>query len=38
MSGAALTFTFDGKTYAARPGQTLAAALLDNGVAVVARS
>ncbi|WP_179562760.1 2Fe-2S iron-sulfur cluster-binding protein [Sphingomonas sp. R3G8C] len=38
MNGETLHFTFDGKRYTARAGQTLAAALLDNGVAVVARS
>lgn len=31
-------FTFDGKEYAARPGDTLAAALLANGVGLIARS
>ena len=36
--GATLRFTFDGKTYFARPGDTLAAALLANGVALVGRS
>ena len=35
---ATLAFTFDGKPYLARPGDTLAAALLANGVRVVARS
>ncbi|WP_421838466.1 2Fe-2S iron-sulfur cluster-binding protein [Novosphingobium sp.] len=46
MSGPARTktgeetipFTFDGTTYHARPGDTLAAALLANGVGLVARS
>ncbi|MFM9977108.1 MAG: 2Fe-2S iron-sulfur cluster-binding protein [Sphingomonadaceae bacterium] len=33
-----LRFTFDGATYFARPGDTLAAALLANGVTLVARS
>lgn len=36
--GATLRFTFDGKTYYARPGDTLAAALLANGIALVGRS
>jgi len=31
-------FTFDGKRYAAQPGDTLAAALIANGVRLVARS
>ena len=35
---ATLGFTFDGKSYLARPGDTLAAALLANGISVVARS
>ena len=35
---ASLRFTFDGKSYLAQPGDTLAAALLANGVRVVARS
>ncbi|MFD2783412.1 2Fe-2S iron-sulfur cluster-binding protein [Novosphingobium pokkalii] len=38
MSGETARFTFDGKSYTAQAGQTLAAALLANGVAVVARS
>ena len=38
MSEGPAHFTFDGQRLAARPGQTLAAALLDNGIAVVARS
>lgn len=38
MSGETVRFTFDGKSYTAQAGQTLAAALLANGVAVVARS
>ncbi|WP_408589890.1 2Fe-2S iron-sulfur cluster-binding protein [Novosphingobium sp.] len=33
-----IRFTFDGKEYLARPGDTLAAALLANGVGLVARS
>ncbi|MFM9852855.1 MAG: FAD-dependent oxidoreductase [Sphingomonadaceae bacterium] len=33
-----ITFTFDGKTYQARDGDTLAAALLRNGVGLVGRS
>ncbi len=33
-----LKFTFDGRSYTAHPGDTLAAALLANGVRVVARS
>ncbi len=37
-TGATLRFTFDGKRYLARPGDTLAAALLANGVALVGRS
>ena len=36
--GASLAFTFDGKSYAARPGDTLAAALLANGVSLIGRS
>lgn len=36
--GATMRFTFDGKIYFARPGDTLAAALLANGVALVGRS
>ncbi len=35
---ATLTFTFDGKAYRAVPGETLAAALLANGVKLVGRS
>ena len=35
---AALRFSFDGKEYRAQPGDTLAAALLANGVRVFARS
>jgi len=35
---ATLRFTFDGRAYTARPGETLAAALLANGVSLVARS
>jgi len=33
-----ISFTFDGTTYRARPGDTLAAALLANGVGLVGRS
>ncbi|WP_170574610.1 2Fe-2S iron-sulfur cluster-binding protein [Ruegeria atlantica] len=33
-----LSFTFDGKPYTARPGDTLAAALLASGVSIVGRS
>uniref|UniRef100_UPI002601B0AD 2Fe-2S iron-sulfur cluster-binding protein n=1 Tax=Novosphingobium sp. TaxID=1874826 RepID=UPI002601B0AD len=33
-----ISFTFDGTTYQARPGDTLAAALLANGIGLVARS
>ncbi|WP_333836379.1 2Fe-2S iron-sulfur cluster-binding protein [Novosphingobium sp.] len=33
-----LTFHFDGKAYRARPGDTLAAALLANGITLVGRS
>jgi glycine cleavage system aminomethyltransferase T/NADPH-dependent 2,4-dienoyl-CoA reductase/sulfur reductase-like enzyme len=36
--GETLTFTFDGVSYKARPGDTLAAALLANGVGLVGRS
>ena len=36
--GAAINFTFDGKAYRARAGDTLAAALLANGVGLVGRS
>ena len=35
---ATLSFTFDGRAMTARPGETLAAALLANGVRVVGRS
>jgi len=38
MSAATINFTFDGRALKARPGQTLAAALLDNGIKLVARS
>lgn len=38
MTGAPLTFTFDGKSYTAELGDTLAAALLRNGVHLVGRS
>jgi sarcosine oxidase subunit alpha len=34
----AINFTFDGRALKARPGQTLAAALLDNGIKLVGRS
>ena len=33
-----LRFSFDGAVYYARPGDTLAAALLANGVSLIARS
>ena len=33
-----ISFTFDGTTYQARPGDTLAAALLANGIGLVGRS
>jgi methylglutamate dehydrogenase subunit C len=33
-----ISFTFDGKAYQAQPGDTLAAALLRNGIGLVARS
>ena len=33
-----IDFTFDGKTYQAQPGDTLAAALLRNGIGLVGRS
>ncbi|MBS0254897.1 MAG: (2Fe-2S)-binding protein [Proteobacteria bacterium] len=36
--GATIGFTFDGTRYLARPGETLAAALLANGVRLVGRS
>ena len=36
--GATIAFTFDGKPMLARPGETLAAALLANGVRLVGRS
>ena len=36
--GECVTFTFEGRTLAARRGQTVAAALLDNGVRILARS
>lgn len=38
LDGATINFTFDGKAYQARPGDTLAAALLANGVHLVGRS
>ena len=37
-SGAPLAFTFDGRAYEGREGDTLASALLANGVRVVGRS
>ena len=36
--GETLSFTFDGKPYRARAGDTLAAALLANGIGLVGRS
>jgi NADPH-dependent 2,4-dienoyl-CoA reductase/sulfur reductase-like enzyme len=36
--GESLSFTFDGKSYRARAGDTLAAALLANGIGLVGRS
>jgi len=33
-----LSFSFDGKTYSGHPGDTLASALLANGVRLVGRS
>ncbi len=38
MIRAVITFTFDGKAYQARAGDTLAAALLRNGIGLVGRS
>ena len=38
MSGPMINFTFDGKAYQAQPGDTLAAALLRNGIGLVGRS
>jgi methylglutamate dehydrogenase subunit C len=38
VNGPMIRFTFDGKTYQAREGDTLAAALLRNGVGLVGRS
>ena len=38
MSGLLINFTFDGRTLTAKPGQTLAAALLNNGIKLVGRS
>ncbi len=38
MTGPTITFTFDGKAYQAREGDTLAAALLRSGVGLVGRS
>lgn len=37
-AGEAIPFTFDGKAYLAREGDTLAAALLANGIGLVGRS
>ncbi len=37
-AGDTISFTFDSKAYRARAGDTLAAALLANGVGLVARS
>ena len=36
--GRALAFSFDGRSYVGRPGDTLASALLANGVHLVGRS
>ncbi len=36
--GETIGFTFDGRTYRARPGDTLAAALLANGIGLIGRS
>ncbi|WP_028957965.1 sarcosine oxidase subunit alpha family protein [Sulfitobacter sp. 20_GPM-1509m] len=36
--GTSLSFTFDGKTYSGHPGDTLASALLANGVRLMGRS
>ena len=36
--GESVNFTFDGKALTARPGDTLAAALLANGIGLVGRS
>ena len=38
VGGETLSFTFDGKPYCARAGDTLAAALLANGIGLVGRS
>ncbi len=38
MTGPAINFTFDGKPYQAHTGDTLAAALLRNGIGLVGRS
>lgn len=38
MTGPMISFTFDGKTYQAKKGDTLAAALLRNGIGLVGRS
>lgn len=38
MSASSIRFTFDGRELTAKPGQTLAAALLDNGIKLVGRS
>ncbi len=38
MIGAVIHFTFDGKRYRAREGDTLAAALLRNGIGLIGRS
>ncbi len=38
MTGPMITFTFDGKTYQAQEGDTLAAALLRSGIGLVGRS
>ena len=38
MSGPLINFTFDGRALTAKPGQTLAAALLDNGIRLIGRS
>ena len=37
-AGAPLKFTFDGKTYTGMEGDTLASALLANGVRIMGRS
>lgn len=38
MNAGRINFTFDGRALTAQPGQTLAAALLDNGIRLVGRS